>query len=1238
MGMMNRRVAWWVAVCVTVMVSACGGGGGESAEPMVPEAGPASSAPGDVQVPEPGPTESAVAASLTGHVSTDAASVSLTAVGTADWAHWGDGVPGLMRKSTGGSQISAYTLPDGGTPTAFSNSPRSMSWTDGAPDASSSNNASGLYLSAGAFSITVPASTMQRTVSFYVGGWNSGATLEAHLSDGSAPDYVDVVPLVGTPYVRNYTITYRAAADDQTLTLKWTRTAGTGHIDLNGVALASEAPAPVASLSGVVDTSSAAADLTAVGDGDWVHWGDGVPGAVRKASGGNQIGGYTLPDGGTPTAFPNSPRALAWSDGAPTGSSARSTTGLYLSAGTFSITVPAGTTPRTVTFYGGGWKSGATMRAHLSDASAEDYVDVAPTVSDAYVRAYTITYRAAADNQTLTLTWTRTAGTGHIDLNAVALSAASAVGNRAPGVSKPAAQTTPRGQAVTLAVSASDADGDALSYAAQGLPAGLSINSSTGVISGTPTTAADYNPTVTVSDGLGGSTSASFAWSVVAEAGRPAPGSGLNTRPSNTSCVAPARPQGGSGVALNRVFPQLTFDNPVGLFQAPGDGSKWYVTEQQTGLIRSFPNRTDAQPANVSTFLNLSSKIRVDDEMGLLGMAFHPNWPATPQVFVYYSVAGSNPVENRLSRFTSSNGGASLDLASEQTVLRLIKNQSDTNHNGGNIVFGPDGYLYLGTGDGGGGGDPNNNAQNRNVLFGKMLRIDVSGAGGYSIPSGANGNPHAGNAKCTNGVGSAPCPEIFAYGLRNPWRFGFDRSNGVLWAGDVGQGEREEIHVVTRGGNYGWRIREGSACFNPSTGCGTAGANGEPLIDPLVEYGHDLGFAVIGGYVYRGTKVPSLAGRYIFGDYATGRMFAFAPPTPLVAATPRKVLTADDAFLTAPVNITSIAQASDGELYVVGYNGQIYQLQPSSGGIDTIATLLSRTGCVSASDAKQPAAGLIPFQPNAPFWSDSADKQRWLAIPDGTAITPQASGRWSPPNGTVLVKNFKLDEKLIETRLLMRHPDGVWAGYTYEWNEAQTDATRVVGGKTKPIGNRTWIYPSETDCMVCHTQVSGRVLGLETAQLNGNFRYPATGRTANQITTLNTIGVLSPVISGAPPSWPALVDPHGSAGSLEQRARAFLHSNCAQCHQPNGPTPVSLDLRFTTPLASTGACNVAPTQGELGITNPKLIAPGSPSTSVLLSRVNRRDGNAMPPLGSNVVDAESVQVLTQWIQGLRGCR
>ena len=624
-----------------------------------------------------------------------------------------------------------------------------------------------------------------------------------------------------------------------------------------------------------------------------------------------------------------------------------------------------------------------------------------------------------------------------------------------------------------------------------------------------------------------------------------APNSGLDARPANISCVAPTRPQPGTGVQLLRAFAALSFSSPVGLYQAPSDSTRWFVLEQG-GRIRAFGNDPAAQPGSVQTFLDISGRVNSGGELGLLGMAFHPDWPSTPYVYVYYSVSGASP------------------------------------------------------------------------------------ATGYAIPAGANGNPHAANPQCMNGSGAAACPEIFAYGLRNPWRWSFDRQTGDLWVGDVGQNAWEEIDVVTRGGNYGWHVREANHCYNPSSGCTTSG-----LIDPLVEYDHSTGNSITGGFVYRGTRLPALAGRYVFADYVSSRLFVFQPPNPLVAATPRVVFAASDAVATAPENISAFGQSNDGELYTVGYGGGIYALQAASGAVDTIPAQLTRTGCVNASNATLPASGLIPYAPNAPFWSDGAAKDRWLALPDGLNVTPMAGGDWDFPSGTVLVKNFRLNNQLIETRLFMRHPDGIWGGYTYEWNSAQTDATRVVGGKAKVIGTQTWIYPSEAECMECHTAAAGRRLGLESAQQNGNLTYPQTGRTANQITTLNTINLFNPPITAAPATLLAYPDPFGIAGTLAERARSYLNSNCSQCHRPGGPTPSAMDLRYSTAVAQTGICNIAPLSGDLGIgAGARIVSPGDTAHSVLLARVNRRGAQQMPPIGTTVIDTNGVALLRQWVVGM----
>jgi uncharacterized repeat protein (TIGR03806 family) len=705
--------------------------------------------------------------------------------------------------------------------------------------------------------------------------------------------------------------------------------------------------------------------------------------------------------------------------------------------------------------------------------------------------------------------------------------------------------------------------------------------------------------------------------------------SGLNARPSNTSCLAPARTAGSSTLSTPRAFPNLTFASPVAMLQAPGDASRWFVLEQ-AGLVRAFDN--DAAVNTTQVFLDIRNRVFNSGEAGLLGFAFHPNFAMNGRAYVNYSVSVGGSVRSITSEFMSPDGGMTLNPNSERVLLTV--NKPFSNHNGGNLAFGPDGFLYLGLGDGGGGGDPQENGQNPQRLLGKMLRIDVDqqpGGEPYGIPGGATGNPFAGNPRCNiDGTGTQNCPEIFALGLRNPWRWSFDRQTGFLWLADVGQNSFEEIDIIDRGGNYGWDAREGAHCFEPSSGCQTAG-----LIDPVAEYGRAMGFSVTGGYVYRGAQTTEQFGRYIFADFGSGMIASLTPGaggtftlTSLVqpGATPPGA--------PGQLSISAFGEANDGELYVLDYGrGQIRQLIfTGGGGGDNVPQQLSATGCINTTSAgAPPLLTLIPYAPNAAFWSDGAVKERWIGLPNGQNIAVQGDGDWDPPNGTVLVKHFRLGNQLVETRLFMRHPDGVWAGYTYEWNPAQTEATRVTGGKTVAIGNQNWIFPSEAQCMQCHTQAAGFSLGLETAQLNGLLTYAQTGRNANQITTLNAVSVLSPPVTANPPAY---ANPTDANRTLTERARAYLHTNCANCHRPQGPTPVALDLRHNTALSQTGTCDVAPAAGDLGIANALIIAPGESARSVLLARMSRRDANAMPPIASNMRDAAGEQLISAWIDSL----
>lgn len=711
------------------------------------------------------------------------------------------------------------------------------------------------------------------------------------------------------------------------------------------------------------------------------------------------------------------------------------------------------------------------------------------------------------------------------------------------------------------------------------------------------------------------------------------PVSGLDARPSNTTCIAPERATGSATIGTERVFPNLTFRdpatrttrNPLQMVQAPRDTKRWFVVER-FGTIRVFDNTPDVSTSSV--FLEIGARVESTcSECGLLGMAFHPDFPSTPRVYVAYTslerTAGGP--DTHLSEFTSPDGGLTLDPSSERIVLEVHK--GSVHHHGGGIIFGKDGYLYFATGDGNSGRF--DYAQDLKATLGKVLRIDVNGTTGsalYRIPSD---NPFASSSALCNATGISPgsdnCPEIWAWGLRNPWRWSFDRETGDMWLGDVGESDIEEVNRIVRGGNYGWRCYEGTE--ETGLSCGTPVGT---VLPPVAQYTHALGQAVTGGYVYRGSAIPALVGQYVFGDFVSGNIWHIPNDT-----APTMTM---EAGYESGLNVSSFAEDADGELYVVNMQGNIHRIVGSGEVSGGVAEKLSETGCVDPSDPTSPVSGLIPYEPTAPFWSDGAKKERWIGLPDGQNVNVGDDGDWDFPNGTVLMKNFHIEDRLVETRLFMRHPDGIWAGYSYEWNEDGTDATLVRGGKRVTLDSQDWIYPSEAQCMQCHTEAAGRSLGIETKQLASTITYPHTGRDGHQLLTFNTINALSPPLAD-PTAETAYPDPMGTEGTLEERARSYLHTNCSQCHRPNGPTTASMDLRYSTPLAETNACDAVPGVSDLGITDARLIAPGAADRSVIPARMSQRDTpDAMPPSGLGAkVDEEGVKLIRDWINSLEGC-
>ncbi|MBT8087233.1 MAG: PQQ-dependent sugar dehydrogenase [Gammaproteobacteria bacterium] len=705
---------------------------------------------------------------------------------------------------------------------------------------------------------------------------------------------------------------------------------------------------------------------------------------------------------------------------------------------------------------------------------------------------------------------------------------------------------------------------------------------------------------------------------------------GLSARPDNQTCVAPPRPDAVTSVAAQDAFPGLVFGGPTKLLIEPVANPRWFVL-LKSGRIQVF----DPDDLIVSDYMDLSATVNTAGEGGLLSLAFHPDYPATPEIFLSYT-RDTSPMRSVVSRVILDNVSSPSAIGAGSVEYEIISvDQFASNHNGGDIAFGPDGFLYIGLGDGGGGGDPRETGQNTSNLLGSFLRLDVLDpsitypSNSYLIPTGPQGNPFAGEAKCGAGLSNPNnCPEIFAWGVRNPWRWSFDPVTGKLWAGDVGQGAREEVDIIELGNNYGWDCREGFIAYE-ETGCSGS------YTDPVHDYPRSDGNSITGGRVYRGSAIGGRVGEYIYADYGSGRIWALRPDD--------QGGYINEQLLDEPGGPVAFAADQDGELYYANINnGRIYKLVPGAGGVgNTIPDLLSASGCVDPDDVTAPYSGLLPYDINARFWSDNADKTRYIGLPNGTTITINSDDDWEFPAGTVIVKNFQLGGNLIETRHLMRHPDGVWAGYTYEWNAQQTEATRVIGGKTVDIAGQDWIFPSGAQCDQCHTSAAGFALGPETAQLNKDFTYPSTGRTDNQLETLDHIMMFGAPLAGTPDMLPALADPFDTNAELDDRARAYLHTNCASCHRPLGGTPVDIDLRYYTALADTAACDAPPQAGNVGIPGPdaRIIAPGAAGLSTLVARTNRRGGiAAMPPVGSTEIDTAGVALLTEWVNGLTGCQ
>jgi glucose/arabinose dehydrogenase len=346
---------------------------------------------------------------------------------------------------------------------------------------------------------------------------------------------------------------------------------------------------------------------------------------------------------------------------------------------------------------------------------------------------------------------------------------------------------------------------------------------------------------------------------------------------------------------IENAFPNISFNTPVGIYDS-GDGTDRLFVVEKGGKIYVINNTFST--SDKLLFLDLSLDVSTTGERGLLGLAFHPDYESNGYFFVYYTKSGSG--DSKISRFEVDTVNENLaNASSEFTILEVA--QPFSNHNGGQIAFGLDNFLYIALGDGGSFGDPSGHGQNRMTLLGTIIRIDIDSGSPYSIP---NDNPFYNNS-------DGYAEEIYAFGLRNPWRFSFDINTGNLWLGDPGESSREEINIIKNGSNYGWSTKEGSINYNPGT-------NVTEMVEPLYEYNHTLGDSIIGGFVYRGTDLLGLGGKYIYGDWGSGRIWALSFSGEVVLNNTELV----DTTLT----ILSFGVDANNELYICAANGSIYKL------------------------------------------------------------------------------------------------------------------------------------------------------------------------------------------------------------------------------------------------------------------------------------------------------------------------
>lgn len=747
-------------------------------------------------------------------------------------------------------------------------------------------------------------------------------------------------------------------------------------------------------------------------------------------------------------------------------------------------------------------------------------------------------------------------------------------------------------------------------------------------------------------------------------------------RQTNATLNLPADLPSATGYTTANALGSLTFSSPICTTFPPGETIRLYVV-QRGGLVRVVNNLGSSPAAatfmDLATYLaNQGTSLVTSSENGLLCMVFHPDYNQNGFFYLYFSISSGGQLYQRLARFQATgtagnyNAATSADPATQQPILTMYDEAG--NHNGGDLAFASDGYLYLSLGDEGGANDQYNNTRFITKDFwGSMLRLDVDHRPGNLNPnahtqSGASSFPtavHAGTYKVpadnpfigfTSWHNAAVNPssvrtEKYATGLRNPFRFTIDAPTGRIFLGDVGQGTYEEQDIIIKGGDYGWSWREGLHPFTSGPSPTSPPAQGFSPINPIFEYDHTnngvgndaviYGNAICGGMIYRGNQLTELRGKLIFADEGTGIIAALTETSPGVWTGQR---------LTTRSQIVDFGtDPRDGDPLLCSLQGAIWKLTRTGTTGAQPPALLSQTGAFSDLTTLTPNTGIVSFEPNVSFWSDYAHKSRWFCIKNTTdTITYSSTASWTFPTGMVWIKHFDFDttranpatRRKLETRFLVKTATSVY-GLCYKWRADQTDADLVaeVGlSEVVPLSSpaQTWRYPSRGECLNCHTSPGGFALGFNTPQLNRVHDYG--GALQNQLQALGSAGYLSTTVADVH-VLPVFAAADDTTQSLEWRVRSYLSVNCVQCHRPNGPSLGYWDARHTTHIDSANLIN-GPLDNNDGDSANRFVVPGDTAHSMLLTRLQGSGMPRMPPLATNERDLVAEQLVSDWIASL----